>query len=441
MDELLFTQKNQLLTRLEMAKFSLHLGKHPWQTVFNLAYKNSSITSISIIISLYNYSEYICECLDSVARTQVNEIPNGIEVIVVDDCSTDNSARIVEEYIKTSEIPILLIKKIFNTGLADARNVGLSMARSEYVFILDADNLIYPNCLATLYQEINSSNYASVYGIIKQFDNQTKEYIACLSDREWNVDELIRGPYIDAMALFNKKIIQELGGYSTELMAVGWSGWEDYDLWLKIAQAGYACKFVPQTLSAYRVHRRSMVNTTVRYIEHLSRYFIKKFSKLICHCQESDIVFGFTLRDIEADTFMPDKTYQLLQIAEQRIQEQQEKIHLANSQLQHTQAKLGQVESQLQQTQGEIEQVNLKLHHSQLDLQHTQIKLHHTQTELQQLEQKFETSNQKFQAQLVSAENTILELQNKIQLLDNYQHSAIRRGWHKLKAIIYRNKS
>ncbi|BAZ41269.1 family 2 glycosyl transferase [Calothrix sp. NIES-4101] len=349
-------KKNFMLTKLEMSKMCEHLGKQAWEIVPNSAYERCFNSSISIIISLYNYSRYIYECLDSVCASQINNIPGGIEIIVVDDCSNDSSFNLVYEYLKEkSNIPICLVKKVFNTGLADTRNVGLNIARSPYIFILDADNWIYPNCLSILFEEINSSSYASVYGIINKFDNQTKEYIGLISQWEWDVSELVRGPYIDAMAMFNRDAVIKVGGYSTELMAIGWSGWEDYDLWLKLAQANYSCKLVPQILSAYRVHSQSMINITNQYVVPLAKHFTKKFSSLLNKYSDLDTVFGLSRSGLLHINNQPIPTHQSTDLVEKvQLNQTQAELAQTHSQLQQTQAELAQTHSQLQQTQSKI---------------------------------------------------------------------------------------
>jgi glycosyltransferase involved in cell wall biosynthesis len=292
------SKRSLLLTRLELSRLLQHLGKTPWTHLSNEAYRNCSEPNITIIITLFNYAEHIQECLDSVSQSNLSNLANGFDVLVIDDGSIDDSAKLVEQYIQRARIPICLVKKFFNTGLADARNVGLQLARSPFVFILDADNWIYPNCLSVLYKVINGSRYAAVYGIISCFDNYTRQSIGLMSFYEWDVRELISMPYIDAMALFKKDILLQVGGYSTELMEVGWCGWEDYDLWLKLAQHGYDCKLVPNILSAYRVHGNSMIKTTNAYTPVLAEYFKKKFTRLVEKYSNLSQLFGFP-HDIE----------------------------------------------------------------------------------------------------------------------------------------------
>ncbi|BAY81019.1 family 2 glycosyl transferase [Calothrix parasitica NIES-267] len=312
-----------VISRLQAANLCKAKGYNPWKLSFNQAYNNCQNPCITVIITLFNYSEYIYECLNSLAQSDVSDLPGNIEVLVIDDGSTDNSVSLVEEYLENTELPICLVKKWFNTGLADARNVGLELARSPYIFILDADNWIYPHCLTVLYDKIKSNKYAAVYGEISQFDNDTRKELNRISCHEWDIDKLVKQPYIDAMAMFNKDILLNVGGYSTDLIEYGWFGWDDYDVWLKLAQANYDCKFIPKVLSAYRVHSTSMINTTNKYALNLARYFCHKFSD-IAQNQTSNMIFGFSQSELYSNSHCIQETdsrmlLQELQFAQNKI--------------------------------------------------------------------------------------------------------------------------
>lgn len=317
-------KRSLVIGRLQAAKMCEVMGKNPWTLVSNAAYNQCEHPCISVIVTLFNYSEYIYECLDSITNSEISDLPAPIEVLVVDDCSSDRSATMVEEYMAKSHLPICLIKKSFNTGLADARNVGLKVARSPYVFILDADNWIHPNCLSILYHTIKSSVYAGVYSLIRRINHQTREELdGLISCEEWNVQKLVKYPYIDAMAMLNREILMKVGGYSTELIEYGWFGWEDYDLWLKLSQLKYSCKQVPKVLSSYRVHPTSMINTTNYYTLTIARYFTNKFSDLINDYWKSDRLFGFEQSDIFSSVQSAESK---LEQAEKRVVELQSQV-------------------------------------------------------------------------------------------------------------------
>jgi glycosyltransferase involved in cell wall biosynthesis len=275
------THRRQILERLVTARQAEQAGNLPWEILDNPAYKQCLAPSLTVIITLYNYRTYVNQCLLSVFESVRKDLPGQFEILVIDDGSTDGSTALVESFLKKTALPLALVKKTFNTGLADTRNLGLRLARGKYCFILDADNWIYPDCLGQLYRAIAGTDYAAVYNIIVQFDDLTGKKVGLLSQYEWDVNELLTAPYIDAMALFDKEALLNVGGYSTELVKHGWFGWEDYDLWLKLAQANYNCKLVPQILSAYRLHSRSMLNTTQFYARKLCHYFEHKFEALL----------------------------------------------------------------------------------------------------------------------------------------------------------------
>jgi glycosyltransferase involved in cell wall biosynthesis/SAM-dependent methyltransferase len=328
----LIDKKRLLVTsRLECSKSLEKIGSNPWETVFNSHYELNKSPRISVIITLYNYSDYIYECLESVSSSNLESLPQNIEIIVVDDCSTDDSTKLVEEYLAKSNLPFCLLKKCLNTGLADARNIGINAARSPYVFILDADNWIYPSCLPVLYNQISLGGCAGVYGKIRKFDNQTHQEVGTISDKEWSINDLIQNPYIDAMAMFDREILLSVGGYSTELVEYGWFGWEDYDLWLKLAQHGFSAKLVPEVLSSYRVHDSSMINTTGKFILNMSRYFNYKFSELAQRNVGSETLFG-SWRDEVCAVSHPNKLEPSLSIpVSKKLNEAYETINFMRS--------------------------------------------------------------------------------------------------------------
>lgn len=102
---------------------------------------------ISVIIPAYNVEEYIRRSLESVFAQTYQDI----EIIVVDDASTDTTVQIVEEYCRKSN-KVFLICQPYNQGMGEARNLGNENARGKYVFYLDSDDWIEPQTLQTLHE-------------------------------------------------------------------------------------------------------------------------------------------------------------------------------------------------------------------------------------------------------------------------------------------------
>lgn len=110
--------------------------------------QNQPYPAVSVIIPLYNAEKYIGECLDSVlAQTFQN-----FEVIVVDDCSTDNSVAIVESYMTKFNGRLILLHMERNSGSGSLpRNKGMNLSQGEYIFFVDNDDLITKTALEELY--------------------------------------------------------------------------------------------------------------------------------------------------------------------------------------------------------------------------------------------------------------------------------------------------
>ncbi len=121
------------------------LSKRQFHLIFSKYYKNHKISYpkygdlVSVIIPVYNEENNISKSLESV----LNQTYKNIEIIVVNDCSTDNTKEIVEEYIK-KDSRIKLINKPKNEGLLQARLTGMKEAKGEYIYSVDADDSVLP---------------------------------------------------------------------------------------------------------------------------------------------------------------------------------------------------------------------------------------------------------------------------------------------------------
>ena len=107
---------------------------------------------VSVIIPVYNVEKYLRQCLDSV----VNQTLQDIEIICVNDGSTDNSAQILEEY-RFKDKRIKVINKT-NGGLSSARNAGLKIAQGEFIGFTDSDDYLDLNFYESLYNRAKETN-------------------------------------------------------------------------------------------------------------------------------------------------------------------------------------------------------------------------------------------------------------------------------------------
>jgi len=213
---------------------------------------------ICVAVSLFNYAEFLPACLDSVAAQNWDRI----ELIIVDDRSErDDSVAVAQEWIEahvTRFERVLLLRHRTNQGLAQARNTAFSQTTADRVFVIDADNVIYPRCLSRLSEAMDESGYEACYSQLEFFGDQRQIGYADL----WSPDFFERGNYVDAMALVSKAAWERVQGYSHIE-----GGWEDYDFWCKFVEHGFEGGFVPEILGRYRVHGQSMLRseTSSRY--------------------------------------------------------------------------------------------------------------------------------------------------------------------------------
>lgn len=110
---------------------------------------------LSIILPCYNVYAYISQCLDSIFSQKISE--NEFEVICVNDCSTDNTKKIIEDYQQLYP-NLYLIEHEINKNLGASRNTGLLHSKGKYIWFVDSDDFLNDNCLEAILSEIEINN-------------------------------------------------------------------------------------------------------------------------------------------------------------------------------------------------------------------------------------------------------------------------------------------
>jgi glycosyltransferase involved in cell wall biosynthesis len=125
---------------------------------------------VSIIIPIYNVEQYLRQCLDSA----INQTYKNLEIICVDDCGSDNSVEIAQEYAQ-----IKIIKHAKNRGLSAARNTGFAAATGEYIYFLDSDDWIDLDYIEKMVEALEKNHVDAVFNknILKVFENETKPLV------------------------------------------------------------------------------------------------------------------------------------------------------------------------------------------------------------------------------------------------------------------------
>lgn len=107
---------------------------------------------ISIIVAIYNIEKYLDNCIKSI----INQKYKNLQILLMDDGSTDSSGKICDKYAKIDKRIEVIHKE--NGGLADARNLGMSLAKGKFISFIDGDDYIYPSFYMDLYNAIERNN-------------------------------------------------------------------------------------------------------------------------------------------------------------------------------------------------------------------------------------------------------------------------------------------
>ncbi len=125
---------------------------------------------VSVILPVYNTEKYLPECLDSI----INQSLRDIEIICIDDGSTDSSLQILKEYAEKDKRIVVLEQK--NSGAGIARNKGMEVAKGKYLSFLDSDDFFEPEMLEKAYIKCEEENADFCVYRSKRFDDKTHDF-------------------------------------------------------------------------------------------------------------------------------------------------------------------------------------------------------------------------------------------------------------------------
>jgi hypothetical protein len=239
---------------LERKLDGIRPSEQPGEDVVESLGPRCETPAVSVLLTLHNYADYVGDALRSVAMSDFDE---EVEVVVVDDASTDHSVEAVHR--SSEEHPWLslkLVKLHRNRGLPAARNIAAGHAGSDNLFVLDADNSLLPRGLRRLKEALDGDESASfAYGVIQVFDGARPTGL--MNWLDWDPERLRSGNYIDAMAMVRRSALEAVGGYATDPSLFGW---EDFELWIALAARGLHGAHVKDFVARYRETPHSMID-------------------------------------------------------------------------------------------------------------------------------------------------------------------------------------
>lgn len=203
---------------------------------------------VSIVLPVYNGEKYIEQSIESV----LGQSYQNIELIIVNDCSTDRTIEIVKKYaLKDKRIKI--IENFVNLKLPRTLNVGFAAASGEYYTWTSDDNIYEPKAIEKMVQALeNQLKYDMVYANYTNIDIDGNVISSVALKQPEN---LLMGNTIGACFLYTRKIAEKVGEYDVNLFLS-----EDYDFWIRLFREGNILH-IEDYLYFYRIHEASLTET------------------------------------------------------------------------------------------------------------------------------------------------------------------------------------
>lgn len=227
---------------------------------------------VSVVVSHFNLGEYLCETMENILSIDYQ----NIEIIVVDDASTDaSSIEVIDALLRLDEPRLKVLRLIGNVGLAAARNVGIKRATGTYLLTLDADDLIDPSFVARAVEALEQHVQFDV--VITPaayfFDGQppgmqgmTDAVDYAVFTGEAKTAGLLENRFSTATAMFRKRALEQFR-YDEDLHC-----YEDWSLYMRMCDAGLRFIVTTDAFFFYRRRRNSMVHapreTSAKHIEY-----------------------------------------------------------------------------------------------------------------------------------------------------------------------------
>lgn len=235
--------------------------------------------SVSILMPVYNAEPYLSEAIQSM----LNQTYTDFELIILDDCSTDGSADVVQTF---SDKRIIYHRNEVNSGLANNLNTGLKLAKGKYIARMDGDDISLPHRLQTQVDFLESHPDIDLCSCAMQMfgaDNQL--WIRDRDPEQVKITMMFYSAVLHASSVFRKDVFEQNNLiYNQETFPA-----EDYDLW---ARAAFYCRMVnlPDVMYLYRMHRTQVTSTDPRSAEKCREIQIRYLSKALPVLSEKEIV-------------------------------------------------------------------------------------------------------------------------------------------------------
>lgn len=247
---------------------------------------------VTVYITNFNYSEFIEKSIRSV----LSQTYKNIEIIIVDDNSTDRSKEILEKFINHPKIKIIFNKK--NLGLLKSSNIAIKASSAKYIMRLDADDFLNKKIVEIFIKKIKKKpNTAMVYSDYYEV-NQLGKTLGAIKQINLNSKQSIKDrPILAACCLFKKEAL-----YSVNLYDENFTRQDGYDIWYKLF-GNYDFEYVSKYLFYYRKHQNSLTKNDVSLFK-TRTHILNKFAKKKLKKTKTLIVIPVRSQKIEKRNYL-----------------------------------------------------------------------------------------------------------------------------------------
>jgi len=239
---------------------------------------NLNDSLISIITPAYNSEKYIKDCIESV----INQTYTNWEMIIVNDCSNDQTLSIIHDYVKIDS-RIKVITNIKNQGVANSRNTAVLNSKGRYISFLDADDIWYPKKLKTQINFMKRNDIAFSFASYELIDQNGKKINKIFKvPYQVSYSDYLKNTIIGCLTvMIDRKKIKDVRMPNHNL--------EDVITWMGILKNGNTAYGIQECLAEYRVSNKSASSNKLK---NAMKYFnvlrknqnLSLFKSIYCEC-------------------------------------------------------------------------------------------------------------------------------------------------------------
>ena len=242
----------------------------------------ASFPLISIVVITYNSSKYVLDTLESA----FNQSYKNIELIISDDCSSDDTVVIVEKWLNKYErrfVRCVLLKAVQNTGISPNCNRGIKEAQGEWVKVIAGDDILSADCIDENYKYASSSHSHIILSKMKFFSHTVENAYTLNHDhsffdypRSKQLKLMLRENYIGQTPTFfiRRELLEKMSYYDERFPMM-----EDYPMMFKLLERGYHISFMDKYTVYYRIEN-SITHGNDKYINPLYLESLERFYNL-----------------------------------------------------------------------------------------------------------------------------------------------------------------